>query len=89
MWRHLNHPFVLPFLGIDADTFCNFNSLVSLWMHNGTILQHLSRVGVESNVDASVIDRADRHMYRLITPSSVIGSRARTALSPRTGRRSR
>ncbi|EPQ54922.1 kinase-like protein [Gloeophyllum trabeum ATCC 11539] len=36
VWRQLRHPFVLPFLGIDLESFDQV-SLVSPWMANGNI----------------------------------------------------
>ncbi|ESK89171.1 hypothetical protein Moror_5241 [Moniliophthora roreri MCA 2997] len=44
LWRALQHPYVLPFLGVDSDTFPGFVCLVSPWMKNGTIIQHLRKV---------------------------------------------
>jgi serine/threonine protein kinase len=40
IWRRLNHPNVLPFLGITTG-FSPFIALVSQWMPNGTLHQFL------------------------------------------------
>ncbi|KAK7045987.1 hypothetical protein VNI00_006982 [Paramarasmius palmivorus] len=45
LWRMLKHPFVLPFLGVDPDTFPGMFCLVSPYMANGTILNHLLKSG--------------------------------------------
>lgn len=45
LWRTLKHPFVLPFRGMDSETFPSLLCLVSPWMKNGTILKHLRENG--------------------------------------------
>ncbi|KAJ7623223.1 kinase-like domain-containing protein [Roridomyces roridus] len=45
LWQRLNHAFVLPFTGIDAETFPSFLCMVSPWMRHGTILKHLEENG--------------------------------------------
>ncbi|KAF8551233.1 hypothetical protein OG21DRAFT_1377060, partial [Imleria badia] len=40
IWRRLDHPNVLPFLGITAG-FSPIVSLVSQWMSNGTLQQFI------------------------------------------------
>ncbi|KAK7045989.1 hypothetical protein VNI00_006984 [Paramarasmius palmivorus] len=42
LWRTLQHPFLLPFFGVDSDTFLGLFCLVSPYMKNGTILKHLT-----------------------------------------------
>ncbi|TDL19868.1 kinase-like protein [Rickenella mellea] len=43
-WEHLNHPRILPFLGLDFDSFPTYlPCIVTPWMENGTILQHIKR----------------------------------------------
>lgn len=44
MWRQLLHPNILPFLGVDAQTFAENDlfGMVSPWMQRGTLMQHLS-----------------------------------------------
>jgi hypothetical protein len=45
IWQSLKHPFVLPFLGVDAESFPSSLSLVTPWTQNGTILEHLQGEG--------------------------------------------
>ncbi|KAJ7834985.1 kinase-like domain-containing protein [Mycena olivaceomarginata] len=45
VWQNLQHPFILPFLGIDRETFPSALCLVSPWMSNGTVLEYLGRSG--------------------------------------------
>ena len=47
LWKHLKHPYVLPFLGIDSESFPHEYCMVSPWMKHGTILSHIQRVGPE------------------------------------------
>ncbi|KAF9269180.1 kinase-like protein [Marasmius fiardii PR-910] len=47
LWRTLKHPFVLPFRGMDNETFPSLLCLISPWMKNGTILKHLRENGRE------------------------------------------
>ena len=43
-WRYLEHPNILPFLGISLDTFePNFNALVFPLMGDGNILEFLEK----------------------------------------------
>ncbi|KAK7470070.1 hypothetical protein VKT23_001510 [Stygiomarasmius scandens] len=43
LWRQLNHPNVLPFLGVNVNLFTPARlSLVSPWMENGNIIQYLT-----------------------------------------------
>ncbi|KAJ7577050.1 kinase-like domain-containing protein [Mycena floridula] len=45
LWQHLRSPYIVPFLGIDADTFPSQLCLVSPWHANGTVLKHLADNG--------------------------------------------
>lgn len=45
LWQRLDHPFVLPFRGIDSESFPFFLCMVSPWCHHGTILKHLKDTG--------------------------------------------
>ncbi|KAF7308507.1 Protein kinase domain-containing protein [Mycena chlorophos] len=45
LWQRLQHPFVLSFTGIDAETFPTFLCIVSPWMKNGTLVKHLAENG--------------------------------------------
>ncbi|CAL1711994.1 unnamed protein product [Somion occarium] len=37
VWHGLRHKYILPFLGVDPDTFRPFCCIVSLWMQHGNI----------------------------------------------------
>ncbi|KAJ7239976.1 kinase-like domain-containing protein [Mycena haematopus] len=41
VWKDLHHPHILPFLGIDRDTFPAALCSVSPWMEHGTVLNYL------------------------------------------------
>ncbi|EIN13459.1 hypothetical protein PUNSTDRAFT_58411, partial [Punctularia strigosozonata HHB-11173 SS5] len=43
VWRSLEHPHVLPFYGIDSALFCPGLCIVSPWMENGTLTDHITR----------------------------------------------
>lgn len=45
LWKKAQHMYVLPFLGIDAQTFSPSVSLLSPWMQNGTINVYMQRNG--------------------------------------------
>ncbi|KAF8183873.1 kinase-like domain-containing protein [Mycena galopus ATCC 62051] len=50
VWKDLRHPHILPFLGIDRDTFPSALCSISPWMEHGTILKYLQIHG-RGNVD--------------------------------------
>ncbi|KAJ7584964.1 kinase-like domain-containing protein [Mycena floridula] len=41
VWKQLDHPNVLPFLGVNVDLFAPSFCLVSPWMSNGNLIQFL------------------------------------------------
>ncbi|KAJ7598719.1 kinase-like domain-containing protein [Mycena floridula] len=43
VWKQLNHPNVLPFLGVNVELFAPSFCLVSPWMSNGNLMQFLDR----------------------------------------------
>ncbi|KAJ7224780.1 kinase-like domain-containing protein [Mycena rebaudengoi] len=45
IWQHLKHPYILPMLGIDRESFPSSLCMVSLWMENGTVLKYLEEHG--------------------------------------------
>ena len=45
VWQTLNHRYVLPFLGIDVESFPRQPCVVSPWMTNGTINEFLQKNG--------------------------------------------
>jgi serine/threonine-protein kinase TNNI3K len=54
-WRQLSHPYVLPFFGVNLDTFPGYMAMVSPWMTVGTVIQHIHDSGVSGlNIDALV-----------------------------------
>ncbi|KAJ6476179.1 kinase-like domain-containing protein, partial [Mycena sanguinolenta] len=47
VWRDLHHPHILPFLGIDKDSFPEPSfCMVSPWMEHGTVIKYLERHGL-------------------------------------------
>ena len=53
IWQKLEHEFVLPFLGIDAENFPRQPCMVSPWMVNGTLVQFLKK-NPKCNLDRMV-----------------------------------
>ncbi|KAF7347172.1 Kinase-like protein [Mycena venus] len=45
VWKGLEHPHILPFLGIEAETFPLPLCMVSPWMKHGTVLNYLKEHG--------------------------------------------
>ncbi|KAJ7442175.1 kinase-like domain-containing protein [Mycena galericulata] len=45
VWRELHHPHILPFLGIDRESFSSSLCMISPWMRNGTVLHYLNNHG--------------------------------------------
>ncbi|KAJ6518641.1 kinase-like domain-containing protein, partial [Mycena sanguinolenta] len=50
VWKDLCHPHIIPFLGIDRDSFPSTLCMVSPWMEHGTVMNYLQRQG-HANVD--------------------------------------
>lgn len=63
LWKQLHHDNVLPFLGLDADTFPGFVCMVSPWMQHGTILEYIR----DTNPSA-------KGMTRLVRAAIIFGS---------------
>lgn len=40
LWRQLNHPNILPFLGVNTELFAPSFCIVSPWMSNGDIMAY-------------------------------------------------
>jgi serine/threonine protein kinase len=55
LWRQLSHPHILPFLGIDTETFASRNALclVSPWMQHGTLKQYVTSPSYNVDNDQS------------------------------------
>ncbi|KAF8150405.1 kinase-like domain-containing protein [Mycena galopus ATCC 62051] len=62
LWKQLNHPHVLPFLGIDGDSFPSPLGIVSPWMEHGTVINYLEKNGRE-NVDRLLSEIAQGLQY--------------------------
>ncbi|KAJ7224826.1 kinase-like domain-containing protein [Mycena rebaudengoi] len=45
IWQHFKHPYILPMLGIDRESFPSSLCMVSPWMENGTVLNCLEEHG--------------------------------------------
>ncbi|KAJ7231346.1 kinase-like domain-containing protein [Mycena rebaudengoi] len=45
IWQQLKHPYILPMLGIDQESFPPSLCMVSPWMENGTVLKYLEEHG--------------------------------------------
>ncbi|KAJ7216754.1 kinase-like domain-containing protein [Mycena rebaudengoi] len=45
IWQDLKHPYILPMLGIDRESFPSSLCMVSPWMENGTVLNYLEEHG--------------------------------------------
>ncbi|KAJ6564023.1 kinase-like domain-containing protein [Mycena capillaripes] len=45
LWQRLHHKYILPFIGIDRESFPSFFCMVSPWMERGTILHYLREHG--------------------------------------------
>ena len=41
LWQSLDHPHILPFLGVDAVNFPDLICMVSPWMHRGNLLENI------------------------------------------------
>jgi hypothetical protein len=81
IWQDLKHPYILPMLGIDRESFPSSLCMVSPWMENGTVLNYLEEHG-RKDVDRLVraLVRA-RHNF-ISTSSAAVGSCARFGVSP-------
>ncbi|KAJ7091357.1 kinase-like domain-containing protein [Mycena belliarum] len=62
LWQRLQSPFVLPFTGIDAESFPSFLCMVSPFMRHGTILKHLAENG-NANLETRLFEIAQGLAY--------------------------
>ncbi|KAF7326860.1 Kinase-like protein [Mycena venus] len=62
VWKELRHPHILPFLGIDRDSFPSALCMVSPWMEHGTVLNYLKNYG-HANVDKLLYEIAQGLEY--------------------------
>ncbi|KAF8183881.1 kinase-like domain-containing protein [Mycena galopus ATCC 62051] len=62
VWRELQHPHILPCLGINGDSFPSSLCLVSPWMEHGTVMNYLKEHGHE-NIDRLLYEIAQGLEY--------------------------
>ncbi|KAJ7778413.1 kinase-like domain-containing protein, partial [Mycena metata] len=62
VWKDLNHPHILAFMGIDRDNFPSSLCMVSPWMEHGTVLKYLKNHG-HANVDQLLYEIAQGLQY--------------------------
>ncbi|KAJ7202467.1 kinase-like domain-containing protein [Mycena haematopus] len=62
VWKDLHHPYILPFLGIDADSFSSSLCMISPWMEHGTVINYLKTHGY-ANVDKLLYEIAQGLEY--------------------------
>ncbi|KAJ7620554.1 kinase-like domain-containing protein, partial [Mycena polygramma] len=62
VWKDLHHPHILPFLGIDQDSFPSSLCIVSPWMEQGTVINYLKDHG-HANVDKLLYEIAQGLLY--------------------------
>ncbi|KIM92438.1 hypothetical protein PILCRDRAFT_762509 [Piloderma croceum F 1598] len=51
LWKSVQHLNVLPFYGVDFETFLPRICMVSPWMQHGTLLKHIERLGGPRNAN--------------------------------------
>ncbi|KAF8183723.1 kinase-like domain-containing protein [Mycena galopus ATCC 62051] len=62
LWKELHHPHILPFLGIDRDSFPSSFCMVSPWMEHGTVMHYLKTHG-HANVNKLLYEIAQGLEY--------------------------
>ncbi|KAF7333645.1 Kinase-like protein [Mycena sanguinolenta] len=62
VWKDLHHPYILPFLGIDRDSFPTTLCMVSPWMKHGSVINYLKTHG-HANVDMLLYEIAQGLEY--------------------------
>ncbi|KAF8150309.1 kinase-like domain-containing protein [Mycena galopus ATCC 62051] len=62
LWKDLHHPYILPFVGIDRDSFPSSLCMVSHWMDHGTVMNYLKTHG-HANVDKLLYEIAQGLEY--------------------------
>ncbi|KAJ7767392.1 kinase-like domain-containing protein, partial [Mycena maculata] len=62
VWRDLQHPNILPFIGIDRQSFPSSLCMVSPWMDHGTVLDYLKKHG-RADVDKLLFEIAQGLQY--------------------------
>jgi serine/threonine protein kinase len=71
LWQQLDHSHILPFLGVDAETFGSGNSLclISPWMEQGTLKQYIISPLYSASRDR---DRLVSKLYRRVYASLIL-----------------
>ncbi|KAF7340962.1 PINc domain-containing protein [Mycena sanguinolenta] len=62
VWKELRHPHILPFLGIEENSFPSQLCMVSPWMEHGTVLNYLKQHG-HRDVDKLLYEIAQGLQY--------------------------
>ncbi|KAJ7938218.1 kinase-like domain-containing protein [Mycena leptocephala] len=62
VWKDLHHPNILPFLGIDQNSFPSSLCMVSPWMEHGTVMNYIQDHG-HTNVDKLLYEIAQGLQY--------------------------
>ncbi|KAF7333656.1 Kinase-like protein [Mycena sanguinolenta] len=62
VWKDLHHPYILPFLGIDRDSFPTTLCMVSPWMNHGSVINYL-KTHDHANVDMLLYEIAQGLEY--------------------------
>ncbi|KAF8215630.1 hypothetical protein K438DRAFT_1748550 [Mycena galopus ATCC 62051] len=62
VWKELRHPNILPFWGIEKDSFSSPLCMVSPWMEHGTVLSYLKEHG-HTKVDKFLYEIAQGLQY--------------------------
>ncbi|KAF7333675.1 Kinase-like protein [Mycena sanguinolenta] len=62
VWKGLHHPYILPFLGIDRDSFPTTLCMVSPWMKHGSVINYL-KTHDHANVDMLLYEIAQGLEY--------------------------
>jgi serine/threonine protein kinase len=68
IWRQLEHPFVLRFIGIDAHTFRDTNNvaMVMPWRDRGTLKDYMRTNHYQHNTDSYRLVSIWKHVQELM-----------------------
>ncbi|KAJ7585035.1 hypothetical protein C8J56DRAFT_1027479 [Mycena floridula] len=78
VWKQLDHPNLLPFLGVSMDLFAPSLCLVSPWLSKGNLMEYIKRHPNFNRLDA-IIDIASAMQYLHQHTPSIIHSDIRGA----------
>lgn len=59
LWRQLNHPNILPFLGVNTELFAPSFCIVSPWMSNGDIMTHAQNSSLDLGAKLQHVSYSD------------------------------